>query len=73
VPRKIWENKPISSGEFIGNYLRDTYGNKYSFTNLSNPYVSEGYLNFGILGVIMFAIFLAFFMSRMTNWVNGDN
>ena len=73
VPRKVWENKPISSGEFIGNYLRDNYGDKYSFTNLSNPYVSEGYLNFGILGIIIFAILLAFFMSRMTNWVNGND
>ena len=73
IPRKIWTNKPISSGEFIGNYLRDNYGNPFSFTNLSNPYVSEGYLNFGIFGVILFAILLAFFMVQMVNWINGDN
>ena len=70
VPRKIWSSKPISSGEFIGNYLADEYGSKSSFTNLSNPYVSEGYINFGLIGVFMFAIFLAFFMSKMVNWVN---
>tara|TARA_B110000046_G_C13025143_1_gene413538 strand:- start:900 stop:2180 length:1281 start_codon:yes stop_codon:yes gene_type:complete len=73
VPRKIWTNKPISSGEFIGNYLRDNYGEPNSFTNLSNPLVSEGYLNFGLLGVILFAILLAFFMTRMVNWVNGED
>lgn len=73
VPRKIWNDKPISSGEFVGNYLRDNYGDKFSFTNLSNPYISEGYLNFGWLGVFLFALFLAFFMSRMVNWVNSDN
>jgi hypothetical protein len=73
VPRKIWTNQPISSGEFIGNYLRDNYGEPNSFTNLSNPLVSEGYLNFGLLGVILFAILLAFFMTRMVNWVNGED
>ncbi|GAA4891335.1 hypothetical protein GCM10023311_14610 [Flaviramulus aquimarinus] len=76
VPRKIWESKPISSGEFIGNYLRDNYGdptNPYYFTNLSNPFVSEGYINFGLLGVILFAILLAFFMTRMVNWINGED
>ena len=73
VPRKIWESKPISSGEYIGEYLKENYGNKNSFTNLSNPYVSEGYLNFGILGIILFAILLAFFMSRMTHWINGND
>ena len=76
VPRKIWTNKPISSGEFIGNYLRDNYGdptNPYYFTNLSNPFVSEGYINFGLLGVILFAILLAFFMTLMVNWINGED
>ena len=32
--------------------------------------MSEGYINFGLIGVFMFAIFLAFFMSKMVNWVN---
>jgi hypothetical protein len=73
VPRKIWTNKPVSSGEFIGNYLRVNYGKPGSFTNLSNPFISEGYLNFGLLGIILFAILLAFFMTRMVNWINGDN
>lgn len=71
VPRKIWTNKPISSGEFIGEYLKDNYGNPRSFTNLSNPYVSEGYLNFGLLGVILFAIALAYFLYIMVIWLNG--
>lgn len=76
VPRKVWTNKPISSGELVGDYLVENYGdptNPYAFTNLSNPFVSEGYLNFGLLGVILFAILLAFFMTRMVNWINGDD
>lgn len=71
VPRKIWTDKPISSGEFIGEYLKAEYGNPRSFTNLSNPYVSEGYINFGLVGVILFAIILAYFFYVMVKWING--
>ncbi|MCD2258233.1 hypothetical protein [Psychroserpens luteolus] len=71
VPRKIWTNKPISSGEFVGEYLKKEYGDERSFTNLSNPYVSEGYINFGLLGVVIFAIALAYFLYIMVIWLNG--
>lgn len=71
VPRKVWKEKPISSGEFVGEYLKNNYGDSKDFTNLSNPYVSEALLNFGLLGVILFAIVLAFFMSLMVKWLNG--
>ncbi|MFK7832127.1 MAG: hypothetical protein AB8B52_02515 [Winogradskyella sp.] len=73
VPRKIWTNKPISSGEFVGEYLKREYGNSKSFTNLSNPYVSEGYINFGLFGVIIFAILLAYGFHLMVVWINGFN
>ncbi|WP_298893567.1 O-antigen polysaccharide polymerase Wzy [uncultured Psychroserpens sp.] len=73
VPRKIWNDKPISTGEYIGEYLSSEYGEKgkRSFNNLSNPFVSEGYINFGIVGVILFAITLAYFLSIMVVWLNG--
>lgn len=71
VPRKIWTDKPISSGEFVGEYLKREYGNPRSFTNLSNPYVSEGYINFGLFGVIVFAIILAYGFFLMIKWING--
>ena len=72
VPRAVWTNKPISTGEHIGEYLAETYNpGKKTFTNLSNPYISEGYLNFGLLGVILFAIALAYFLFVMVIWING--
>lgn len=53
VPRKIWPTKPIGTGAMIGESLG------WEFTNVSCPYIGEGYINFGILGVLLFAIILA--------------
>ena len=53
IPRQIWQNKPKGSGFIIGNYLKNNYG--LTYTNVSNPLISEGYINFGILGVFVFA------------------
>ncbi|WP_052466992.1 O-antigen polysaccharide polymerase Wzy [Psychroserpens damuponensis] len=73
VPRKIWVDKPISTGEYIGEYLEREYKEKgkRSFNNLSNPLVSEGYINFGIVGIILFAIILAYFLFMMSVWINS--
>lgn len=49
VPRSIWVTKPIGSGAMIAK----TEGEMFS--NISCPLVGEGYINFGILGVILFA------------------
>ncbi len=67
VPRGVWPSKPISSGELVGNYLIEDYGFRYS--NLSNPFVSEGFLNYGILGVIVFAILLPYVILKFSNWL----
>lgn len=53
IPRAIWTLKPIGSGAMIATSLG------WQFTNVSCPYIGEGYINFGILGVIIFAIILA--------------
>jgi hypothetical protein len=52
VPRSVWPDKPLSSGQFVG----ETLG--YPFTNFSCPLWGESYLNFGYAGVII--IFLAY-------------
>jgi hypothetical protein len=69
VPRKIWPEKPESTGFKIGNYLIDKY--KFDFNNLSNPYISEGYINFGFLGIPLFAIILALILMRLIKMLNG--
>jgi hypothetical protein len=72
VPRSIWKDKPETTGFLIGNYLIDKY--KFNWNNLSNPYISEAYINFGFLGIIIFAFALAYLFFIMIKWLNsGDH
>ena len=71
VPRGLWEDKPISTGELVGNHLIDRYD--FTYSNLSNPIVSEGYINFGIAGVIIGAIVLALVLVRFLGWLNSQD
>lgn len=71
VPRVIWEDKPISTGQMIGNHLIDNYGLNYS--NLSNPMVSEGYINFGIIGIVFMALLLAIAVVYLKSWLQSEN
>ena len=71
VPRSLWTGKPYGSGQVVGDYLIDTYD--FNFNNLSNPLVSEGYINFGILGVILMAIGLAVAIQILSKWLRGSD
>jgi hypothetical protein len=71
VPRGIWEGKPISTGELVGNHLIETYN--FSYSNLSNPLVSEGYIKFGIMGVIIAPIVLAIVLVKAIAWLKSED
>lgn len=71
VPRVIWEDKPISTGQMIGSHLMDNYGLNYN--NLANPMVSEGYINFGILGIVFMALLLAVAVVYLKSWLQSEN
>jgi oligosaccharide repeat unit polymerase len=64
VPRQVWKNKPLTSGELVAK------GFGMKFRNLSNPLMAEGYLNFGMLGVIGFALITGALLARLdaTYW-----
>lgn len=49
VPRSIWLDKPFGSGQTVAEYQGQTY------TNLSFPLPAEGYINFGVVGLMLFA------------------
>lgn len=67
IPRKIWNEKPTGSGHQL------SLNNNYNFSNISMPYIAEGYVNFGYLGFILFCIFLAFLMKRIdTMYLNSS-
>lgn len=50
IPRSIWTSKPVSSGNLVGNYY------ELGYVNFSEPLPAEGYINFGVPGVILFAV-----------------
>lgn len=52
VPRKFWPEKARGSGAYMAKEL-----NLY-YDNLAMNYYAEGYLNFGIYGLILFAVAL---------------
>lgn len=52
LPRDLWSEKPVGSGQMVG----EDYG--FTFTNLSCNFFGEGYVNWGFLGIILFAIVL---------------
>lgn len=67
IPRKIWNDKPTGSGHQL------SIDNNYAFSNISMPYIAEGYVNFGYLGFILFCVFLAFLMKRIdTVYLNSS-
>lgn len=71
IPRSLWASKPLSTGELIGDYVIEDYGFVYS--NLSNPLVAEGYINFGLLGVILMAVLLSLFIVKFMNWLRSND
>ncbi len=48
LPRTVWMSKPVGTGSMIA----QTYGEP--FTNVSASPIVEGFINFGILGVLLF-------------------
>ena len=71
IPRSIWVGKPISTGQLIGEDLINNYG--FNFSNLSNPIVSEAYINFGLFGVFLFSLVFAYTFTKFLNWFKSDN
>jgi len=65
IPRSLWPSKPIGSGSFIANE------NNLSFSNISMPYFGEAYINGGIIGIVLFLIFIAWFTAKEDNkyWI----
>jgi hypothetical protein len=63
VPSAFWHGKPLATGIAIGNYLMANYS--MWFTNLSAPVIAEGYIDFGAIGVALYAIGLAWLVTRM--------
>ena len=59
VPRAMWPDKPEASGGLV---VQNTI---LSFYNLSEPLPAEGYVNFGVPGVILFAVAFAWILALL--------
>jgi len=57
IPRSVWDGKPLNSGKMIGQYLMQKHN--MWFDTLSLPFIGESILNFGPLGIVLFAFFLS--------------
>ena len=52
IPRSLWSSKPEGSGRIIANEAN------YVWDNVSANYFAEGFMNFGVLGLVLFALIL---------------
>ena len=57
IPRVLWKGKPVGSGGVVGSYF------SYLHTNLSCPLPFEGHINFGVIGLIAFAVLTGILLS----------
>lgn len=69
IPRQFWNNKPNPTGDLIAR------ARNQSFTNISCPFISEGYVNFGIFGTVVFQIILALICVKLdyNYWYNKNS
>ena len=65
VPRAFWQEKPVGSGYQLAENLG------YRFNNISMPFLGEGYVNFGIIGFMLFSISAGFSMARLDKTFSG--
>ncbi|MCB5425830.1 hypothetical protein H0274_11210 [Altererythrobacter sp. CC-YST694] len=71
-PRSLWPGKPINSGLLVG-YMNDAEG--LGNTNLAVPWFMDGYMDFGIIGGLVYAFLLAitfgYVRKNITKTING--
>lgn len=66
VPRSIWVDKPLVTSIMV------VSSQNQEFTNLSCPLAAEGYINFGLIGVVLFSMVYAV-INRYIDDVYWDN
>ena len=54
IPRSLWPSKPVGSGHFVADV------SSLNFDNISLNYLGEGFVNFGYVGIFLFAIVIAY-------------
>ncbi|QVY64751.1 O-antigen polysaccharide polymerase Wzy [Polaribacter sp. Q13] len=73
IPRAIWVSKPITTGEMIGEHIQKYHDKSIWFHNLAVPFVAESYIDFGVIGVVIYAILLAFLCLKFVSWLKSND
>ena len=63
IPREIWVDKGVATGILLGDYLIEKYS--FWFNNISLVFPAEGYIDFGLLGLLVYSIILAFISTKI--------
>jgi oligosaccharide repeat unit polymerase len=71
VPRSLWESKSIASGQLLGIYLVENY--HHWMINIASPIMFEGYIDFGYVGVVLFALLLAIASEILDRMYSSNN
>lgn len=71
VPRDIWSAKPSSSATEVGNYLIDS--SSLWFNNISVTLPAEGYIDYGIVGVLFFGFLFSMLIVLVERLQNSKN
>ena len=61
IPRGLWASKPVGTGAYIANTLG------WEFSNIASPLLCEFYVDFGLFGIVVSAIFFGYIVSKIDN------
>ncbi len=69
IPRAVWPDKPIGSGAYLAEKMN------FSYDNIAMPIMGEAYINFSIVGIVLFAIFFGFICRGLDQvyWMKAKN
>ena len=67
IPRKLWQQKPLEFDTFL-NYK--IFPSTYQFFGVSFSALSEPYVNFGVIGISLFFVFLGYLNKKNSESLN---
>lgn len=70
IPRSIWTSKPYGTGRTAFELT-----SQHWYTNVSAPLISEAWVNFGIVGIVIVGILLGYIVKKLDSkyWNTSDN
>lgn len=67
VPRVFWPDKPYASNLLVGGQLADLFA--YGNPNIAVPFMMDGYMDFGLVGAILYVMGFAYIFYLLSKHV----